>query len=66
MVLVGYNIEHHVFFMNFNYKTILLKRGVLVALRGRPLMIGGGQFLPEAKVFNVKFYGQNSNSYSGN
>ncbi len=32
MVLVGYNKEQHVFLINFNYVTILLKRGVLVAL----------------------------------
>ena len=33
MVLVAYNKEQHVFLINFNYMTILLKRGVLVALR---------------------------------
>ena len=32
MVLVGYNKEQHVFLINFKYMTILLKRGVLVAL----------------------------------
>ncbi len=32
MVLVGYNKEQHVFLINFNYMTLLLKRGVLVAL----------------------------------
>ncbi len=29
---VGYNKEQHVFLINFNHMTILLKRGVLVAL----------------------------------
>ncbi len=33
MVLVGYNKEQYVFFINFNHMTILLKRGVLMALR---------------------------------
>ena len=32
MVLVGYNKEQHVFLINFQYMTILLKRGMLVAL----------------------------------
>ncbi len=32
MVLVGYNKEQHVLLINFKYMTILLKRGVLVAL----------------------------------
>ena len=32
MVLVGYNKEQHVFLINFIYMTILLKRGVLLAL----------------------------------
>ncbi len=33
MVLVGYNKQQHVFLTNFKYMTILLKRGVLVALK---------------------------------
>ena len=33
MVLVLYNKEQYVFLTNFNYVTILLNRGVLVALR---------------------------------
>ncbi len=32
MVLVVYNQEQHVFLINFNHMTILLKMGVLVAL----------------------------------
>ncbi len=32
MVLVVYNKELHVFLINFNHMTILLKRGLLVAL----------------------------------
>ncbi len=32
MVLLGYNKEQDVFLINFNHMTILLKRGVLVAL----------------------------------
>ena len=32
MVLVGYNKEQYVFLINLNHMTILLKRGVLVAL----------------------------------
>ena len=35
MVLVGYNYEKHVFLINFYHMTILLKRGLLVALRVR-------------------------------
>ena len=38
MLMVGYNKEKHVFVINFKYMTILLKRGVLVALR--PWMTG--------------------------
>ncbi len=33
VLLVGYNKEQHVFLINFKYMTILLKRGVLVALK---------------------------------
>ncbi len=33
MVLVGYNKEQYVLLINFNHMTILLKRGVLVALK---------------------------------
>ncbi len=34
MVLVGHNKEQHVFLINFNHMTILLKKtGVLVALK---------------------------------
>ncbi len=32
MVLIGYNKEQYVVLINFNHMTILLKRGVLVAL----------------------------------
>ncbi len=32
MVLVGYNKEQYMFLINFNHMTILLKKGVLVAL----------------------------------
>ncbi len=42
MVLVGYKKEQHVFFVNFKYFTILLKRGVMVALN----IIFCGLFLP--------------------
>ncbi len=33
MVSVGHNKEQHVFLINFNHMTIMLKRGVLVALK---------------------------------
>ena len=39
MVLVGFNKEKYVFTINFNHKTILLKRGVLVALNATSFLL---------------------------
>ncbi len=40
MVLVGYNKEQYVVLINFNHMTILLKKGVLVALSFKLTFIG--------------------------